>query len=209
MCDHDESLVGSLAEMGYDVAHKVASVGIETMEGLVEDEQGGIFDKGARQEAESLLTAGEGEEHAVAQVFDAENAHPEETGVDLLGSWALVEADGIVKAGGDDVDGGAVLLVGTVELGADETDVLLDLPDGLTGATSTAEEGDVAGIGRWMIGTDEAEQGALAGSIASLECPMVATMNGPVETIVESTGGLGELEGEVAEGDDLLVGGRR
>ena len=60
-------------------------------------------------------------------------------------------------------------------------DVLLDVPDALAAATRIAEEGDVAGITLWIVGTDQAQEGTLAGSVLSAQCPSLAVVHGPVE----------------------------
>lgn len=81
--DHDESLVGALAEGLYDVLDEAAVVEVETVEGLIEDEEVGVFDEGTGEEYEALLAAGELEEGAVGEVTDAEDVHPEEALVEL------------------------------------------------------------------------------------------------------------------------------
>ena len=95
-------------------------------------------------------------------MIDAEDAHPEEAILDLLGTWTLVKTYRIVEPTGHDADGGAVLLVGSMELGTDETDVLLDFPNGFARAASATEERDVASVCCGMVGTYEAEQRGFA-----------------------------------------------
>ena len=202
--DHDEGLVGTAAEGVDDVAHEMSAIGVEAMQGFVEDEQRRILDEGTSQEAQTLFATRKGEEHAVAQVLDAEDAHPEETGRNLVGARTLVETYRIVQTACHNVDGGTVFLVGSVELGTDETDVLLDLPDGFARAATTTEERDVAGIGGRMVGTDETEQGGLARAIASLQCPMFAASYRPAESSIEHAVGVGQGQGEVADADDLV-----
>lgn len=53
--DHDERLVGTAAEGVDDIAHEVAAIGVEAMQGFVEDEQRRILDEGTCQEAKTLF----------------------------------------------------------------------------------------------------------------------------------------------------------
>ena len=55
--------------------------------------------------------------------------------------------------------------------------MLLDIPDALAAATRIAEEGNVAGITLRIVGTYQTEQGTLAGTVLSAQCPALATLS--------------------------------
>lgn len=82
--DHDEGLVAALAEGVDDFLYHFAVEGVESVQGLVEDEQLGVLDEGAGQEYQALLAAGELQEGAVGKVFDAKEAHPHTADVVVL-----------------------------------------------------------------------------------------------------------------------------
>ena len=55
MRNHDEGFVGTAAEGVDDVAHKVTTIGVEAVQGFVENEQRGILDEGACKETQTLF----------------------------------------------------------------------------------------------------------------------------------------------------------
>ena len=61
--------------------------------------------------------------------------------------------------------------------------MLLDIPDALAAATRIAEEGNVAGVALWIVGTYQTEQGTLAGTVLSAQRPAFAIVNRPVEIV--------------------------
>ena len=131
---HHQRFARPVAEGVDDAAHEDAVPRVQPVQGFVQDEQLGVLDEGAGQEAEALLAAAEGEEGASLQVADAEGLHPPTAGVQFLRLGATVEADAVVQAAGHDIQGGQVLEVGAVHLGADVADVALDFPDALARA---------------------------------------------------------------------------
>lgn len=91
VCDHNECLVLSFAVCLDDVFDEAAVDEVESMQRLVEDEQGRILDKGAGKEHKALLTGRELEEGALGEVFHSEDVHPEKTPVHLFRFWLDVE----------------------------------------------------------------------------------------------------------------------
>ena len=154
---------------------------VEAVEGLVEDEQFGVLDKGSGQEAEALLAAAQAQKGVVRQMVDTEDAHPAETGVALLGTRTYVETHGVAQPAGHDVDGREVLHVGAVHLGAYVADVSLYLPDTLARAAAVAEELYVTGVGLRIVGTDEREQRALSTAVGAAQRPSLALAHRPVQ----------------------------
>ena len=73
---HDKRFVRALAESFDDGLHVGTAGIVETMQGLVEDEQFGVLDEGSCQQAEALLSAAEAQECAFGQRLDAKDAHP-------------------------------------------------------------------------------------------------------------------------------------
>ena len=65
----------------------------------------------------------------------------------------------------------------------DETDVALDVPDGLSAAAGPSEKLDVAGVGHGVVGTDQAEERAFPAAVCSGQGPVLALADGPVEMI--------------------------
>ena len=94
--DDDEGDVGLGAVVLDDLCSHQAVRVIESVEGLVEDEEVGGFDEGAGEEAEALLTAGHSKEGAVCEVVDVEASHPGEAGLALLGTRTNVEPNAVV-----------------------------------------------------------------------------------------------------------------
>lgn len=78
---HDEGLVLTLHECVDDVLDEHTVVVVEAMERLVENQQFGVFDEGARKQHEALLTAGELEEGRVLLAFKPEDVEPETAGL--------------------------------------------------------------------------------------------------------------------------------
>ena len=172
------------------------------MQGLVENQQVGVFDEGACHEHHALLAAGEVEEGAVGQLVDAEEAHPPEALLALVGGGAHVEAYGVLESAGYDMQGGQVTVVAAMHLGRDVAYASLDVPDAHAClALTVAEESDVAGVALWVVGTDEREQRGLAGSVLAGEGPVLALTDGPVE--VAQNGALAVADGDVVEADDF------
>ena len=143
---HDERLLRILAVVVDDALHHQTTADVQSVKRFVKNKQIGILDEGARQKTQTLLAAGEFEERAVGNCFDAETLHPLLTLSALLGTGTMIETDGIREAGSHNVDGGNVLLISAMEFGRDVADVLLDLPDALSGASLASEEFDVAGV---------------------------------------------------------------
>lgn len=84
MRDHDERLVAPLAESLDDVFHASAVDEVKSVQRLVEDEEGRVFDKGPCKEYETLLARREGEEGAVGESLYSEYTHPEDALFALL-----------------------------------------------------------------------------------------------------------------------------
>ena len=75
--DHDHSLVPPLAERLDDILHEASVEQVESMKRFVEDEQRGVFDKGASQQDQSLFSAAELEEGSVGIASHTEDVEPE------------------------------------------------------------------------------------------------------------------------------------
>ena len=89
VADEDEGFVGTTDEGFDDAFGHFGTRGVEAVEGLVKDEEFGVFDEGAGEQAEALLAAGEFEEGALGDVSDAENFHPFVTEGHLLRGGVL------------------------------------------------------------------------------------------------------------------------
>ena len=76
MRDHDHRFVLPLTERFDDVLNQTTVGVVKTVQGLIEDEQTGVLDKGTGKENEALLTAGELQERSFFQSFQTENPHP-------------------------------------------------------------------------------------------------------------------------------------
>ena len=144
--DDDEGDVGLSAVVLDDLrGHQAVGV-VESVEGLVEDEEVGGFDEGAGEEAEALRAAGHTEEGAVCEGVDAETSHPGETGLALLGPRTNVESSHI----------------SAMHLWTDVADMALDVPDAFSRAAFSTKEFNITGVGLWVVGADEAEEGGFA-----------------------------------------------
>ena len=171
------------------------------MKRFVENEQIGVLDEGACQEAQTLFSAGELEESAVGNSFDAEALHPFLTFCPFLRPRAMIQTDRIRKTGSHNVDGGNVLLISAMELGRNIADVLLDLPDALSAAAFASEEFNVAGIALRVVGADEREQRALAGAVLAAKRPTVALVHHPVQVLQDRT--VAVAYGDIVETENL------
>ena len=163
--DHDEGDVGIGTIVLDDGCGTQAPFVVETVEGFVEDEEVGRFDESSRQEAEALFAAAHVQEHPVGQMLNAENAHPGEAGLPLLGPWTYIQPYTIVQPTGYDIYGRQVALVGSVHLRADISDMAFDVPNALARSTSPSEQFYVAGISLGIVGTDEAQERGLARAV--------------------------------------------
>ena len=183
VCHHDECLLGALTPCIDNLAYHLTTLGVEPVQGLIEDEQFGIFDKGTGQKHQSLLARREFHEGALCQLLDAKHAHPLLANADMLGPWAHIESDAIVQTRGHNLYRGQVLEVGAVHLGRHIAYAAFDIPDALSRSTASTKEADVAGIRLGIISTDESEQGRFSTAIASMQGPSLALTYLPVEVL--------------------------
>ena len=200
MRDDDEGDVGLSAVVLDDLrGHQAVGV-VESVEGLVEDEEVGGFDEGAGEEAEALFAAGHAKEGAVCEVVDAEASHPGETGLALLGTRTNVESNAVVQSAGDDVNSWQIAHISAMHLWTDVADVALDVPDAFSRAAFASKEFNITGVGLWVVGTDEAEECGFAGAVGALQCPVLAAADGPREVVED--GALAVADGDVGEAED-------
>lgn len=96
--DHDEGLVGALAEGIDDVLDQSAIGEVKTMERLIEDEELGILDEGTGKEDKTLLTTGESKERVVGKMSDAKDVEPETADAVLGLVGAYIESNTVLKA---------------------------------------------------------------------------------------------------------------
>lgn len=198
--DDDEGDVGLSAVVLDDLrGHQAVGV-VESVEGLVEDEEIGGFDEGAGEEAEALLAAGHTEEGAFCEVVDAEASHPGETGLALLGTRTNVESYAVVQSAGDDVNSWQIAHISAMHLWTDVADMALDVPDAFSRAAFSSKEFNITGVGLWVVGTDEAEECGFAGAVGALQCPVLAAADGPREVVED--GALAVADGDVGEAED-------
>ena len=97
---HDEGFSASLAERLYDVFHHTAVYVVESVKGLVEDKQFGVFHEGSRQQHKSLFATRELQKGALCQISDTEDIKPPSTFfiVALIGH--SIQADGVHQSAG-------------------------------------------------------------------------------------------------------------
>ena len=74
-----------------------------------------------------------------------------------------------------------------MHLRTDVSDVFLYLPNAFSAASFTAEQRNVASIALRIIGTYQAEEGRLSGSVLTAQRPFLATLHRPVEFFQDST----------------------
>ena len=156
MSDHDERFVVPTAEGFDNLLDASAVIGVQPVQGLVQNQQLRVLDKGACQECQALLAARQLQERLVFEGRNSKNIHPPLAHGHLAGLRPLVQADAVVQATGHNLYGGQVLQVGPVHLGADVAYVFLDFPNALACAPFPSEEADVAGIGLGIVGTNQA-----------------------------------------------------
>ena len=181
--DHDQRLVGSLAESLDDIFHQASVAVVETMQRLVEDQQLRVFDEGPRQEHETLLAAGELQECPLFQALKSEHRHPEAAGVVFALVRFDIESHAVFQSACHDSDGREVTLISAVHFRRHVADMLFDVPNALSASTVLIEETDVAGIALWVISADEAQQCRLTGTILSAERPVLTIVHCPVEIL--------------------------
>lgn len=160
--NHDECLVACSAIVLNDLFHERAVAGIQTVQRFIENQQVGVLDKGASQQAQTLLATGQLQESSVCQMTDAEYLHPMHATFLLLGARTEIETNGVGQAACHDVYGGYVLDVCTMHFGTDVSDAPLDVPNAFACASPMPEKTDVAGIALWIVGTDKAQQGTFS-----------------------------------------------
>ena len=154
--DKDKRLVRPLAEEVDYLPDELAVAVVEAVKRFVEDEQFGVFHKSTGQKAKSLLAATQLQERAVGLCLYAEDAHPVEARLPLFRTWTHIKPHGVAQSACHHVDGGDVLQVCPVHLGANIADVPLYLPDALARASPMPEELYVASVGLGIVGTDKA-----------------------------------------------------
>ena len=125
------------------------------MQGLVQDDQLWVFDKGTGQQRQTLFTTRQLQEGTVCQRGNAKDVHPPATALIVLWGRYGIESDGVHQTTGHNADDRQVALVRTVHLRGHIANVLLDVPDALPGTSRTVKQGDVTGIALWIVGTDE------------------------------------------------------
>ena len=194
MGHHQQRFPRPAAEGLDDAAHEGAAARVQPVQRLVQDQQRGVLDEGAGQEAQALLAAGEGEERTLVEGADAKRVHPPAARLQLLRLRTAVEPDAVVQAAGHDVQRGEVLQVGAVHLGADVADVPLDVPDALARAPLPPEEGDVAGVGLGIVGTDQAEERRLPCPVLAGQGPALAPAHHPVQTVQDGAAAVADAD---------------
>jgi len=183
MGDVDQAEGGVGTQLVKKVEEEAAVGIVEALAGFIQDEEGRIVDKGAREEDQALLACREGLEGFLGKVCHVKDVQPVAGGFGLLGRGALVEAVGVEETAGDGVQAGDRLAEVDVQFGGDPADAALDVPDGFTGAAALAEDCDMVGVGLGIVGQDQAEQCGLARTVVAEEGPAFARADGPVDVV--------------------------
>ena len=157
MGHHDEGFSASLAKRLYDVFHHTAVYVVESVKGLVEDKQFGVFHEGSRQQHKSLFATRELKERTLLETFQSEDVHPETTDVVVALVGFHVQSYAVLQSACYDAYRGQVLSVGAVHLRRYVAYVFLYVPDAFSRASLSSEETDVAGISLWVVGTYQRE----------------------------------------------------
>lgn len=129
MCDHHHGLVLAAAESLYDSPYQQPSWLIEPMQGLVQNEQFGVFHEGTCQQAKPLFAAAKLEKRLVGQILDTEHAHPATAHFHLFGTGTSIKPHRIMQSAGHDIYGRHVAHIAPVHLGTHISYVVLNLPD--------------------------------------------------------------------------------
>ena len=117
VCHHDHGLVAALTKRLNDILGQSAVPEVESVKGLVEDEQLRVFDEGTGQQDQSLFATLQLQEAALCQMADAEDVEPPAALVVVLLVGNGIESDGVHESAGHDADGWQVAFVGAVHLG--------------------------------------------------------------------------------------------
>ena len=95
----------------------------------------------------------------------------------------MVEADGIKEAGDDNRQGTAAHPVAAVQIAADQTQMALDVPDGLAAAAPVAKDGQIIAVAERMVTGDELHQGGFAAAIRPGDKGMVAGADSEIKPL--------------------------
>ena len=139
---------------------------VEAGGGFIEEEEGGLANEGAGEEATQALAGGHGDVELGGATLQA-NLVEKVRGMGGLDAGDFVEAEGEggEVAGGDDVAGGHWFVEGVDGSGFDDAEAGAEGGEGDT-AEGLAEELDGAGLGPEVAG-GEAEEGGFAGAVGA------------------------------------------
>ena len=129
----DQRAIGIVIHITIDDGlHQIAMAEIQTMKGFVENQQIGRFDKGSRQQYQTLFATRHLKELTISQMLDVKDIHPFETTLFLHLRRTGVEANGIFQSAGHNLYRRDVLFVTPMHLGRYVADMFLDIPDALS-----------------------------------------------------------------------------
>ena len=173
------------------------------MERLVENEQVRIFDKGPYKEDQALLPARELEIVALTQVLNAKEPQPEVDPLKILVFNFLIQSYGVIEAASNDIFHRERFAIRLEYLGADVAYMFLNVPDTFARTAPAAKERHIAGIALRIVSTDDAEQGGLACPVLSLQGPVLAASDEPVEIFEYCA--IAVLDAHVTQAQDLVA----
>ena len=147
------------AKESFQLIEKALSVrGVESMAGLVEDEKLRFLHERPAEKHQLLLSLRKLAEAAFEAPRDPQSPEPLRGAAGFLHRRPSVEADRVVEAGADDLEGGVAAAVEEMELGGDAADAPADLPDGVSTSAPPSEERNVVRVGLRVVGENQAQE---------------------------------------------------
>ena len=116
MSHHHHGFVATLTERLDDVLGQSAVPEIQAVQGLVQNQQLGVFHKGPCQQHQSLLTTRQLQKLSLSQMSDAKDVKPPTAFLVVLFVGDSIQSDGVHQTTGYDADGRQVALVGPMHL---------------------------------------------------------------------------------------------
>jgi hypothetical protein len=206
MGDQDEGGVWVPAEVGEELQEVLTGHRVEPGAGFVENEQIRLGHEGAGDEDALAFALGEDGPGAVGQVQETDVAQPLSGAGEVGARDRGAQVNGGLASGGDDFQGGFLIVQEVTEGGGHEADASAESgPIGL--AVGLAEELDLAGGWGEVTGEGGEERG-FAGAIGAEEHPMLSGENGPMDVLEDGMTPAGDGQaGEPEHGNGCGGGG--
>ena len=155
--DEQQLAAAGLQQTLDEAAYQLSIEWVEPLQGFIQDQQARVLDQGSYDEQQSLLTKGEAVEWRLCQRLHAQQRQPLLGQPQSLIAGCLIEADGVKITGEDHRQWRGTDPVVQVQAGADVTDMLLDLPDALATAASSAKQSQIIAVTLGVIAGDQGE----------------------------------------------------